>query len=96
LKKRSEKNSRPKETEAMKKQTLDQAVLLARSGKSKDLQRAAMYLSGCPTGGDPATVEAWQQMRDELPRPNEREYSEGEFVAAVYTIDNARRYRSAL
>ena len=35
--------------------TLAEAEHLARSGKSKLLARAAMYLAGCPSGGWPET-----------------------------------------
>jgi hypothetical protein len=78
------------------KQTLKQALLLARSGKSKALARAGHYLSGCPEGGWAETAQAMRRIRDELPLRSERDYTLDEFVSAAYIVDSADRYRSAL
>ena len=79
-----------------KLQTLDQAVHLAKSGKSKSLSSAACSLLGKPVGGWPETQQAMRELRDELPLRSQREYTVQQFVDAVYITDSADRYRSRL
>lgn len=71
------------------RQTLDQAVYLAKSGKSESLSRAASHLDGLPVGGWPKTEEAMQRTIDDLPWAFDRSYTCRQFVEALYTIEHA-------
>ena len=79
-----------------KRQTLDQALELARSGKSRDLEHAASILSGKPVGGWPETTQARAELVDHLPFRSDRAYTVEEFVAAAYEIDRLDYYRAKL
>lgn len=76
--------------------SLEGAVYLARSGKSQDLNRAAVRLDGCPEGGWPETQQALTDIEGWLPSRSERAYGVGEFVGALYEVDGAGRYRAKL
>jgi hypothetical protein len=76
------------------RQTLAQAVMLARFGQSKDLARAASALDGCPVGGWPETQQARRAILDDLPVRSLRAYTLDEWISAVYTVDYADRYRT--
>lgn len=71
----------------MAKQTLNQAIMLARTGKSADLARAAVALNGLPEGGWAETKQARVRLIDDLPMKNAREYTADEFIAAIYDIE---------
>jgi hypothetical protein len=75
-------------------QTLKQAIHLATTGKSRALRSAALELDGKPVGGWPETQQALRQIDDALPLRSEREYASDEFIAAMYTVDSADRYRA--
>jgi len=76
--------------------SLEGAVYLARSGKSRDLTRAAVRLDGCPEGGWPETQQAWRDIESWLPLESERSYDVATFVDALYAIDGAGRYRAKI
>ena len=78
----------------MKKQTLVQAVHLALSRKSRPLARAAHALDGVWQGADGETQQQERAVADDLPRRSERLYSMGQWVDAVYLVDDADRYRT--
>ena len=80
----------------MAKQTLEQAVHLAKTGKSKSLVIAAKSLLGCPVGGWGQTAQARLQVREELPLRSQRDYTLDEFIAAAYTTNSTDRYVSKL
>lgn len=73
-------------------QTLKQAIHLARSGKSRDLARAAYYLHGLPVGGWGETSQAMVRIREELPLRADRDYTVGDFVSAAYEVRGDRYY----
>lgn len=78
----------------MRKQSLEEAVKLAESKGSRPLARAAYAMVGLPMGGWPDTRQARLSVREDLPVQSLRSYSTGEFVAAVYYVDQLDRYRS--
>ena len=80
----------------MAKQTLKQAVYLAKSGQSKSLASAANSLLGCPVGGWGETEQAMHRVREELPLRSQRDYTLADFVGAVYTTNSLDRYVSKL
>ena len=69
-----------------RKETLRQAVHLARSGR----RAVRCGLTGCPVGGWPETAQAMRRLADELPR--ERRYTVAQLVDALYCVDFAGRY----
>jgi hypothetical protein len=74
----------------MTKQTLAQAIHLARAGKSRALVRAVHALDGKPPGGWGETMQAWREMVGDLPLRSQRDYTADEFVDAVYGVDGGR------
>lgn len=80
----------------MTKQTLTQAIHLARTGLSRTMARAAHALDGCPIGSWPETEQARRQIRDDLPARSCRRYTVDQFVDAAYRVDAADRYSCAL
>jgi hypothetical protein len=72
----------------MSKQTLQQAVILARTGKSRDLSMAARILDHKPEGNWAETQQAMRELRGFLPLSSQRAYTWQEFVAAVYRVDH--------
>lgn len=68
----------------MNKQSLEQAVQLARTGKSRELARAARVLHGLPQGGWPQTQQAMRDLRGFLPIRELRDYTVSEFISACY------------
>ena len=50
-------------------------------------------LDGCPVGGWPETERAKRNLLDVLPSREERTYTLGELIEALYTVDHAERYR---
>lgn len=81
-------------------QTLEQALFLARSEKSRDLVRAANALLNLPEGGWPDTRQAIESILAALPVRSERTYTLAEWIAAAYRVEPqhnaAGRFRSAL
>lgn len=84
----------------MSKQTLKQALYLARAGKSRPLRGAAMALRGLPEGGWAETQAAMREIEERIPARDARSYSVEEFVAGAYSVEgngrDAGRYRSKL
>lgn len=78
----------------MTKQTLDQAMYLARSGKSPSLRSAARALDG-RIMGDAATRQAMSDVRTGLPLQSQRSYTIEEFIACAYYLESDR-YRTVL
>lgn len=74
-------------------QTLQQALHLAKSGKSRDLAFAANALTGCPEGGWAETDQARRQILEWLPLRCERGYTIDQFIAAAYAVDHAGRFQ---
>lgn len=60
--------------------------------KNKSIVRALNGLVGCPSGGWPETNQAFRQLREELPRREERNYTMFELVGHCLTVDHADRY----
>lgn len=79
----------------MTKQTIEQAIHLASTGKSRGLRSAANSLDG-HVMGDAAARQAMSDVRLGLPVPSMRSYTLDQFVARAYTIDSSGRYRSAV
>lgn len=50
-------------------------------------------LEGCPEGGWAETRQAIMRLRDEIPRPDCRDYTIWQLIAALYDVDSADRYR---
>ncbi len=73
----------------MTKQTLNQAVFLARSGKSHDLYTASRVLIHVPVGGWPETRQAFTRLAEMLPDREARAYTIEEFVAEMYVVRGA-------
>lgn len=71
-------------------QTIKQAMVLARTGKSQSLARAAHVLSGLPVGGWAETRQAMRSILNDLPLRQERSYTVAEFVDAAYVVRNDR------
>lgn len=89
----------PRTARTRTKQTLAQALELARTGKDRDLQRAARILHGLPEGGWGETQEAMRELEGHLPFDFQRDYTVAQFVAAAYTVSSgptgfAGRYES--
>jgi hypothetical protein len=68
------------------KQSLEQALHLARTNKSRDLNRAASMLDGLPCGGWPQTTQALAELSDLLPLRDDRAYTVAEFIDAAYKL----------
>ncbi len=81
----------------MPKQTLTQALHLARTGKDRQLRRAARRLHGLPEGGWAETEQAMREIMGLLPFSFQRDYTLGEWVAATHYVvpDKSRPGRSA-
>lgn len=79
-----------------RRQSLACAIRRARSGESRDLARAARALDGCPVGGWPETEQAKRAILNDLPLRSCRSYTVDQWIAAVYRVDSADRYRSTL
>ncbi len=81
----------------MATQTLEQAIHLAKSGKSHELRSAAVALEGLPVGGWGETEQARREgVLGQLPLRSQRSYTIDQFISAVYTVDQADRYRSTV
>lgn len=70
-------------------QTLEQAKMLAESGKSESLRRAAWAMHGRPVGAWGDTAQARQNLVADLPARSQRSYSASELIEAMYDIRNA-------
>ena len=82
----------------MAKQSLKQAVHLAKTGKSKALATAARCLHGLPEGGWPQTQQARLDILEYLPLRDMRSYTITEFIGATYLLEEHKNaaciYRS--
>lgn len=76
----------------MEKQSLDQAVFLARTGKSEDMARAARCLNGLPVGGWAETEQAFMRLAEYLPQPHCRAYTVAELVDQLYEVRGANAW----
>jgi hypothetical protein len=75
-------------------QSLNQALYLAFTGKSRSLAGCITELAGKPVGGWAETQQAKRHIRDELPVRSMRAYTLDEFISAAYIVDSSDRYRT--
>lgn len=75
------------------RQTLDQALCLARLGHSRRLGQALNILHGVPLGGWSETRQAYSTLGELLPARSARAYTIEQFVEAAYSIRDGR-YRT--
>ena len=75
------------------KMTIKQAKLLADTGKSKDLARAANIMTGCPRGGWAETEQARTRLGDLLPASADRSFTKQQWLDEMYVLDHAERYQ---
>lgn len=79
----------------MAKQTIEQALHLARSRKSKSLTHAASLLDGVEIANDAARITARNEVEGHLPHRTDRAYTLQQWVNAAYDT-RGDRYRSLL
>jgi len=72
-----------------RKETLRQAVKLARTGR----RPVRAGLDGCPVGGWARTQQALAGLAEELPHYTARHYTVDQLVDALYVVDHVNRYR---
>jgi len=74
-------------------QSLQAAIRIGYAGHDRGLAIATTLLHGCPVGGWGETTRAFRQISDALPATWKRDYTIHDWVDAVYSIDDAQRYR---
>lgn len=75
--------------------TLDQALFLARTGRSKSLRLAAFRMHGIPIN-DGRIDEAWNDLAGWLPHRSERDFTINDWVRATNRVDATGRYEATL
>jgi hypothetical protein len=77
-------------------QSLEQAITLARHGKSVSLVRAARALDGCPLGNWAETQQARLHLAGYLPPRSSRSYTIDQWIDAMYAVSPANRYAETI